>query len=93
MVDAVGDTGIGSGAERGFCDRGDAGAEGLAAGLLGAGVGITGGTCGSVLSVEGGDGLPGHAMKGAFASDGVVDDELFGDETAGASRDIANGEI
>jgi hypothetical protein len=56
-------------------------------------VGITGGTCDNVFSIEEGDGLLGDAMEGAFANDGV-EDRLCADGTAGAAfRDIANGEI
>ena len=93
LLDAIGGTGIGRGAERGFCDRGEAGADVTAVGLTSEGVGITGGTCASVFSVEEGDGLLGDAMGGAFPSDGV-EDGLCADETAdSAFSDIANGEI
>ena len=88
-----GGTGIGRCAERGFCDRGDAGADVPAVGLTNEGVGITGGTCDNVFSIEEDDGLLGDAMEGAFVSDGV-EDRLCADGTAGSAfSDIANGEI
>jgi len=76
LVHAVGGAGIGgAGAERGFCDSGDTGADVSAGGLASEGVGITGGTC---ASVEEGDALLGDAIGGASARDGV-DDGLFAD--------------
>ena len=93
LLAAFGGTAIGSGAERGFCDRGDARADVPAVGLTNEGVGITGGTCVNAFSNAEGDGLLGDAMEGAFASDGV-EDRLCADGTAGSAfRDIANGEI
>ena len=48
LLAAFGGTGIGRGAERGFCDSGDTEADVTAAGLA---VGIIGGTCARVFSV------------------------------------------
>ena len=94
LLAAFGGMGIGRGAERGFCDRGDAGADVLAVGLTNEGVGITGGTCDNVFSIEESDALLGDAMEGgAFASDGV-EDRLCADGTAGSAfSDKADGEI
>ena len=93
LLAAFGGMGIGRGAERGFCDRGDAGADVPAVGLTNEGVGITGGTCDNVFSIEEDDGLPGDAMEGVFVSDGV-EDRLCADGTAGSAfSDKADGEI
>ena len=96
LVDAVGGAGIDRGDEGGFCDSadiGDSGADVTAEGFASERVGNIAGTCARDLSVEGGDGLLGDALEGAFASNGV-EDGLCADEPGGSAfSDIAKGEI
>lgn len=85
-----------SGAERGFCDGSNTGADATGAGLVDEGAGIIAGTGARVFSLPGGDALVG-AMGGTFTAKGGwdgADDGLFADGAPGrASSDIANGEI